>query len=307
MSQENESRLITVTSRQFGKDVTNYTEQATSVIQKKNIPEHNLTQNEIRNSKIGEDYLEQIDAYNLEIENQYRPQIGYLLKQPEINEEMRAILINWIVEVYEQFKTTPKTLFLTVDIIDRIIEKAYVTRKYLQLVGITALLIASKYEEISSLRISELVYVTNHAYTKQEVMEMERIILNRLSFNLSVPSRYTFLQRYLSYWNYSENVKETAEYILELTLLESYMIKYKNSMIAAASLYLAGKLTTKEKQWNISMGNKTKYKVSDLKSIVKDLIIILQKTPKNSLRSIATIFSQPKHLGVAKAIYKVNK
>jgi cyclin B len=68
--------------------------------------------------------------------------------QPDVNEKMRDILIDWLVEVHLKYKLVPETLYLTVSLIDKYLEKVVVNREKLQLVGVTAMLIASKYEEI---------------------------------------------------------------------------------------------------------------------------------------------------------------
>lgn len=76
------------------------------------------------------------------------PLSSYMSSQAEINERMRAILIDWIIEVQHRLILMPETLYLTVYIIDQYLSMESVTRKELQLVGISAMLIASKYEEI---------------------------------------------------------------------------------------------------------------------------------------------------------------
>ena len=68
--------------------------------------------------------------------------------QAEINDKMRAILIDWLIEVHHKFKLQPETLFITARIIDKYLELEQVSKSRLQLVGVTALLLASKYEEI---------------------------------------------------------------------------------------------------------------------------------------------------------------
>jgi hypothetical protein len=74
---------------------------------------------------------------------------GYLpASQAEINERMRAILVDWIIEVHHRLTLMPETLYLTVYIIDQYLSMENVPRKELQLVGVSAMLIASKYEEI---------------------------------------------------------------------------------------------------------------------------------------------------------------
>ena len=93
----------------------------------------------------------------------------YMETQPHINERMRSILVDWLVEVHLKFKLVPETLYLTVNLIDRYLERREVTRPKLQLVGVTALLIASKYEEIYPPELRDLVYICDRAYTRNEV------------------------------------------------------------------------------------------------------------------------------------------
>lgn len=86
---------------------------------------------------------------------------------------MRAILVDWIIEVHLKFKLMPETLFITVSLIDRFLERVQIKRHNLQLVGVTAMLIASKYEEIYAPEVNDFVYITDNAYTKQQIFEME--------------------------------------------------------------------------------------------------------------------------------------
>ena len=79
---------------------------------------------------------------------------------------MRAILVDWIIEVHLKFKLLPETLFITVSLIDRYLEQIQIKRTNLQLVGVTAMLIASKYEEIYAPEVRDFVYITDNAYTK---------------------------------------------------------------------------------------------------------------------------------------------
>lgn len=125
------------------------------------------------------------------------PTFGYITSQNDINEKMRAILIDWLIEVHLKFKLLPETLFLTVNIIDRYLEKVTdIHRTKLQLVGVTAMLIASKYEEIYAPEVRDFVYITDKAYTKEEILKMEQNILYALDFNLTFPSSLRFLERY---------------------------------------------------------------------------------------------------------------
>lgn len=86
---------------------------------------------------------------------------------------MRAILVDWLVEVHLKFKLVPETLYLTVNLIDRYLELVQVPRQKLQLIGVTAMLIASKYEEIYAPEVRDFVYITDRAYTKEEILDQE--------------------------------------------------------------------------------------------------------------------------------------
>jgi cyclin B len=111
---------------------------------------------------------------------------------------MRAILIDWLVDVHCKFKLREETLYLTVSLIDRYLTIASVTRMRLQLVGVAALFIACKYEEIYPPALKDFVYITDNAYVKNDVLEMEGLILQALNFNICNPTPYTFFQKYTS-------------------------------------------------------------------------------------------------------------
>ena len=117
-------------------------------------------------------------------------------RQGDINEKMRGILVDWIIEVHLRFKLLPETLFLTVNLIDRYLEKTQIMRTRLQLVAVAALLIASKYEEIYVPDLKDFVFISDNAYTREEIIEMERSMLVKLEFSITTPSSYRFLQRF---------------------------------------------------------------------------------------------------------------
>ena len=93
---------------------------------------------------------------------------------------MRAILVDWLIDVHLKFKLVGETMFLCVNLIDRFLAKVQISRKKLQLVGVTCMFIASKYEEIYPPDLRDFVYVTDKAYTKEEILEMEGRVLSEL-------------------------------------------------------------------------------------------------------------------------------
>jgi len=86
--------------------------------------------------------------------------------QTDINEKMRAILIDWLIDVQVKYKLAPETLFLTINYIDRYLSKESVHRTKLQLVGVASMLLACKFEEIWTPEVKDFVYITDFAYTK---------------------------------------------------------------------------------------------------------------------------------------------
>ena len=152
---------------------------------------------------------------------------------------MRAILVDWITEVHMKFRLVPETLYLAVNILDRYCSTVQVHRRRLQLVGVTALFVACKYEEIFPPEVRDCVYITDRAYSRQEVLDMEQDIVYRLQFKLTVPTAYPFLVRFLFLMGAGRMVRDAANYYVERTLQEYDFIEQRPSLIAVASLCLA--------------------------------------------------------------------
>ena len=117
-------------------------------------------------------------------------------RQLEINDKMRAILVDWLIEVHQKFQLQKETLYITIALIDRYLELQQCSKSELQLVGTAALMVACKYEEIYPPELKDFVYVTARAYTKEDVLQMEYRILSVLSFDLTFPTALRFLERF---------------------------------------------------------------------------------------------------------------
>jgi cyclin B len=96
-----------------------------------------------------------------------------------------------------KFKLMDATLFLAVNIIDIYLSRQRVMRKNLQLVGVTTMILDCKYEEVSVPVVDDFVLIFDNAYTKEEVLQMEKLILSTLHFNMAVPTPYVFMKRFL--------------------------------------------------------------------------------------------------------------
>lgn len=139
---------------------------------------HEIDHANLHDPQYVSEFAEQITKHMLETEHNHLPLPNYMRIQTDINEKMRGILVDWVIEVHLRFKLLPETLFLTVNFIDRYCEKVQVHRTKLQLVAVAAMLIASKYEEIYAPMVRDFVYITDNAYSREEILETECRMLN---------------------------------------------------------------------------------------------------------------------------------
>lgn len=121
----------------------------------------------------------------------------YLQKvQKEIKDTSRAFLIEWIIDVHRKFRLLPETLYVTCYIIDKFLSSKEIKKSQLHLLGVTSLLISTKYEEIYPPDLKDLLNVSENKFSKQDVLKMETMILTTLNFNITSPSALRFLERF---------------------------------------------------------------------------------------------------------------
>jgi cyclin B len=245
------------------------------------------------------EYAEEIFHYLQKIEVEHIAKQGYMKNQPELNEKMRTVLVDWMIEVHQKFKLLPETLFLAVNLLDRFLEKEKIVKNKLQLVGVAAMLIACKYEEIYAPEVKDFIYITDKSYTKDEIIKMEQKILCKLKFEIAFPSAYRFLERYNKLARGDDNILYTAQYIIELNMLDYKMIKYTPSMQAASALCVAAK-GLKRMGWNDMLKAQTGYTELDLSNCIKDMTETVKGVDKMSQQAAKRKFGQTKFKEVSK-------
>lgn len=138
------------------------------------------------NPQLCSEYVMDIYNYLRELEIKQSIKQRYL-EGMEVNERMRAILVDWLIQVNSRFQFLQETLYMGIAIMDRFLQVQPISRGKLQLVGVTSLLVASKYEEMYSPEVADFAYITDNAYTTSQIREMEMIILRELNFDLGRP------------------------------------------------------------------------------------------------------------------------
>lgn len=241
------------------------------------------------------EYAAEIHTYLREMEVKTRPKAGYMKKQPDITTSMRSILVDWLVEVGEEYKLQNETLYLAVNYIDRFLSSMSVLRGKLQLVGTAAMLLASKFEEIYPPEVAEFVYITDDTYTKKQVLRMEHLVLKVLSFDLAAPTINQFLTQYVLNQLVSKQVESLAMYLGELSLVESEtFLKYLPSQIAAAAYTLANHTVTGG-SWPKSLTEMSGYSLKDLMPCIEDLHKTYLNAPQHAQQSVREKYKGPKY------------
>ncbi|XP_028805321.1 G2/mitotic-specific cyclin S13-7 [Neltuma alba] len=225
----------------------------------------------------------------------------YMGSQPDVNAKMRAILVDWLIEVHRKFELMPETLHLTINIVDRFLSLKAVSRKELQLVGISSMLIACKYEEIWSPEVNDFVCISDNAYKREQVLVMEKTILRKLEWYLTVPTPYVFLVRYIKVSSPSDKEMENMAYFLaELGLVHyATVILYSPSVIAASAVYAARFTLGRSPFWTQTLEHYTGLSEDKLRECAKLMVSFHSLAGESKLKAVFKKFCNPDRCSVA--------
>ncbi|CAM0954874.1 unnamed protein product [Alopecurus aequalis] len=232
------------------------------------------------------DYIEDIYSYYKAAQHESRP-VDYMGRQPEIKPSMRAILVDWLVEVAHKFELMPETFYLTVYIIDMFLSKQTVPRRELQLVGVAAMLIACKYEEIWAPEVNDFILIADNAYSRQQILGMEKGMLNKMSWNLTVPTPYVFLVRFAkAAGSGDKELEHMVFFFAELALMEYGMVSLCPSLVAASAVYAARCTLKRSPIWTDTLKHHTGYSEPQLMETAKALVLAHAAAPQSKLRTV---------------------
>ena len=219
---------------------------------------------------------------------------------------MRGVLIDWIIDVHFKFGFMDETLFMTVLIIDRYLSVCQVPKISFQLLGITAMLIACKHEEIELPKVEDFIYITDNAYTRDEVFKMENDILNIFKFELLYPSPIKFFEHLSLKFNFNKIQNLTGKYLMETFLLDIKYLKYKPSIIACTCAYIIMKFfkikcyheAYDKKYYNLNE-EESKYDEHDIKECAKDICYYVDNISRTNFLSCKNKYSKDENGRVA--------
>ncbi|XP_042878470.1 G2/mitotic-specific cyclin-B3-like isoform X2 [Penaeus japonicus] len=243
-------------------------------------------------------YAQDIFEYYKERESNFTID-KYIDRQPDVSRSMRAILIDWMVEVQESFELNHETLYLAVKIIDLYLAKTVIKRDVLQLVGSTAMFIACKFDERTPPYVDDFLYICDDAYKRKELIEMEIRILKAIGFDLGIPLSYRFLRRYARCAKLSMEDLTLTRYILEMSLMDYELLDSSDSALAAAALLLT-RIIRGDSTWTPTLQYYSGYAMEDLYHLVHHLHQMISQPPKEHLKTIRNKYSHKVFFEVAK-------
>ncbi|NWX52881.1 CCNO protein, partial [Steatornis caripensis] len=183
------------------------------------------------------------------LESRFQPREP-LARQPQVTAEARCKLVSWLIPVHRHFGFSLEALCLAVNILDRFLATTPVAADCFQLLGVTALLIACKQVEVRPPSVKELLALCCGAFTRQQLRNLERLVLHRLSFELAAPTISFFLEHFSQVRleargadaGEAADARSLAAVVAELSLADYAFTKYAPSLLAASSLGLADRL-----------------------------------------------------------------
>ncbi|KAL8771209.1 MAG: hypothetical protein Q9209_003380 [Squamulea sp. 1 TL-2023] len=222
------------------------------------------------------EYVVEIFDYLKVLEEATMPNPEYMEHQEHLEWHLRGVLVDWLIEVHARFHLLPETIFLAINIIDRFLSTRIVELEKLQLVGITAMFIASKYEEVLSPHVQNFKHVADDGFSEEEILKAERFVLAALNYDLSYPNPMNFLRRISKADNYDIQTRTLGKYLLEISLLDHRLMKYPPSQIAAGAMYLA-RLILEKGEWDATIAHYAGYTEHEIEPVFKLMVDYLRR------------------------------
>ncbi|XP_049850517.1 uncharacterized protein LOC126322720 [Schistocerca gregaria] len=244
-------------------------------------------------------YAKQVYTFNKIRELDYYKFRDYMKIQNGIDEEMRSALVDWLVAVHDSFRLIPETLHLSIYLVDKFLSMFLIPTKYLQLVGIGSMFIASKYQEVNPPECDDFVYVCSNTYTRECIIKIEKNILESVQYDLGVPSAIHFLRRYSKIIGNNHYLHTLAKYYIELGICIYDTALWPPSALAAASLYLGRKATKKKRAWSSHLTYHSTINHQSVHKLASELLACLHSHSPFKFRHVLRKYNSESNYKVA--------
>ncbi|XP_074662392.1 G2/mitotic-specific cyclin-B-like [Tubulanus polymorphus] len=247
-----------------------------------------------------QEYYQDIILYLKSREEMHTMSPDYLDTSGDITPKMRTILMDWLIQVQMHLNLLGDTLHMAVSIIDRFLTVADISLSRFQLLGITSLFVAAKYNERFAPEVDNLVHLTDNTYTYDHVIQMELVLLHHLKFDLSIPGPYLFLNRYLLAARTSDKkVQDLALFIIDLSVTDAQCIPFPKSEIAASALYLSMSVLrqTTRGVWTPTLAFYSMYSERDIYPCIRKLAVLLEEIHRSSYTAARSKYSSTSAYG----------
>ena len=207
------------------------------------------------------EYGSEMFAYLKEREAKFVLNSGYL-EDGSTTSDMRAVLVDWLIQVQHYLKLSQQTLYISISILDTVLSLRDVETDKLQLVGISAVYLGSKMEEYYPADIKKLIHLTENSYIEEDVCNMEIVLLSVLQFQVYLPTPADFLTRIIiaALRSSSPDFHKCCYYLLDSHLPLSSHPTHPPSYLAAVSVftvsllyYTAANIETEESKLELDL------------------------------------------------------
>ena len=263
--------------------------------------QNNLVPKMSQKYSFSKDYFDEVYQNLLFDELRFYQMINpnYMNIQNDICDKMRSILVDWLIDIHNKLNLNKKTLYQCVFIIDAYLSKIIIGRKNLQLLGLAALLIAYKGNEIIYPRLQSFIELSDNAYTLQELKDMEIKVIQKLDCDILAPTADEFFSINSDFFEFTEIQKYFGEYFLDSSLVDNNLLKYKQSTIAVACCYIVIKFFNLNGAHLIVENTNQDVKPADVKDCARDLCFLVKNMWNSSLGATKNKYMSDKYLNVA--------
>ncbi|WVQ83222.1 hypothetical protein IAT38_005361 [Cryptococcus sp. DSM 104549] len=241
------------------------------------------------------EYVVDAFKYMMDIQTQTMPKADYMDKQAELQWKMRQILMDWLIEVHSKFRLLPETLFITSNLVDRFLSKRVISLVKFQLVGLTALFIAAKYEEVCCPGVEHFLHMSDGGYTIEELLKAERYMLSTLEFDLSYPNPLNFIRRISKADGYDIQTRTVAKYLVEISCVDHRLLPFEPSMLAAASMWLA-RLCLERGDWGPNLVHYSTYSQEEILPCAQVMLDYILNPEFEDTTSFYKKYASKKHM-----------